>query len=422
MKNYERLTCRLCESKNLTAQLAFKPTPAADSYMADPAVCKALKRIPLTLMFCEACANTQLSHVIDGEEVYLNYIYESESTLGLGSHFKDAAQTVMTKFRPRIGGLVLDIGSNDGILLEHFKNQGMKVLGVDPMPGIAEKASKRGIPTVSKFFDEAFVSSFAKDYEPPAVICSNNLVADTDDLIGFIKNVKKLMNKDTLFFFETFYFYFQVKNNVWDFTYHEHYTYFTIKPLQSFLSKLGLELIDVEPNITKGGSIRCAVQLHEGNRQKLESVNTFIELERMEGFQSKSLFRGYSYKIDKAKKEFNKFISALIPTDKIVGYGASATTTTLVYNYELEGKIKYFVDDYKAKQGLYFPGTDVLVYNPEKLASDGCKYVVIFAWRYWQKIVQNNMDFLNKGGVFVVPLPEIRVITKDNLDGFSLDS
>ena len=142
MKNYQKKNCRLCNSKKLKEGVNFISTPAADSYVPSLTKAKKLKRIPLKIMLCDNCGNSQLSHVINAKQVYLNYIYETASTLGLNNHFKICADTICKKYNPTKNGSVLDIGSNDGILLYFFKKKGFKVLGVDPMPGINNKAKK----------------------------------------------------------------------------------------------------------------------------------------------------------------------------------------------------------------------------------------------------------------------------------------
>ena len=186
----------------------------------------------------------------------------------------------------------------------------MKVLGVDPMPGIAEKASSNGIPTIGDFFNTSLAEKIKNDHGAATIVSSNNLVADTDDLTQFIKDIKILMNKESIFFFETFYFYLQIKNFVWDFTYHEHYSYFTVKPLIAYFKKLGLEIIDVEPNSTKGGSMRCTLQLIDGNNIIQPSVDKFVKLEEEMGFPKNDIFDEYSNKIAQSKSNFiNKLMS-----------------------------------------------------------------------------------------------------------------
>ena len=348
--------------------------------------------------------------MINAEDVYLNYIYETASTLGLGEHFRECAKTIMEKFKPS-NGLVLDIGSNDGILLRYFKDYGMDVLGIDPMPGIAEKASNNGIPTLPDFFNENYALDLRDQRGTASVICSNNLVADTDDLSDFINGVRALMNEDTIFFFETFYLFLQINNNVWDFTYHEHYSYFTIKPLVNYFSKLGLELIDVEPNLTKGGSIRCTLQLKEGPRRVEDSVNKHIRAEEKQGFGTMKIFEKYSSRITKGKQEYMKLISHLkSDCKKLVGYGASATSTTLMYHYEMDGTLDYLVDDFEAKQGLFSPGMHIPVYPSGEIYNRPPDYVIILAWRYYEKIMNKHQRFLDQGGQFIIPLPELKII------------
>ena len=391
--------------------LSLAATPPADSFIPKEKVHVLQEKIPLDLYLCKGCGNAQLGHVIDAEEVYLNYIYETSSTLGLGSHFETCADEIMNTFKPKKGGLALDIGSNDGILLKYFKDRGMEVLGVDPMPGIATKAAQNGVETITDFFNRRSVEQIRQSYGLPTIICSNNLVADTDDLITFIQNVKALMNKETIFFFESFYFYHQVKNHVWDFTYNEHYSYFTIKPLSKFFKKMGMEIIDVKSNPTKGGSVRVTVQLNGGVRKAGSSVLRFIKNEEKDGFQTEAVFKRYAADIAIGKNEYLDYLEK-IKTDgkKIVGYGACATATTLMFHYEMDGIFDYLVDDFTAKQGLFSPGMKVAVYPSNKIYESKPDYIVILAWRYHTKIIERHKKYLSDGGKFIVPLPKLKII------------
>jgi hypothetical protein len=414
MKSYKRDDCRLCGSTNLEKVLGLTPTPPADSYIPEESLGEQQEVIPLDLYRCESCGHVQMGHVIDAEEVYLNYIYETASTLGLDGHFRECADDVMASFGPEEGGLVIDIGSNDGCLLHCFKEHGMEVLGIDPMPGIAEKASANGVPTLPDFFSESYAKDLKQKYGAASIVTSNNLVADTDNLIEFVKGVRNLMDSKSIFFFETFYLYLQVKNHVWDFTYHEHYSYFTVKPLVGFFKKLGMELIDVKPNLTKGGSMRCTLQLEGGCREIEDSVRGHIELETemgLHGSNSLEVFRGYQERIDKGKLEYRTLVDALKSEGKkIVGYGASATSTTLIYHYGMQNDFAYLVDDFSAKHNLFSPGAHIPVYESDHIYQDRPDVIVVLAWRYYEKIVQRHQGFLNDGGRIIVPLPEIHEV------------
>lgn len=414
MKSYKRDNCRLCSSKNLTQVLRLTPTPPADSYVTDDMLSETQSVIPLDLYRCGDCGHVQIGHVIDAEEVYLNYIYETASTLGLDSHFTECADDIVNTFKPKAGGLTVDIGSNDGCLLQRFKEHGMSPMGIDPMPGIAEKATDAGIPTLPDFFTESYAQDFRQKYGPASIVTSNNLVADTDDLVGFIKGVKELMDSDSIFFFETFYLYLQLKNHVWDFTYHEHYSYFTVKPLVEFFSSLGLEVIHVKPNLTKGGSMRCVLQLVGGSREVDESVNKHIELESemgLHGENAEKVFDDYQKKIDDGRTSYRSLMKTLKEQGKkIVGYGASATSTTLIYHYGMQKDFEYLVDDFDAKQGLYSPGAHIPVHPSEKIYDDRPDAIVILAWRYQEKILKKHQKFVEDGGLIILPLPELREI------------
>ena len=391
--------------------MSLLPTPWADDYVSSENLNKKHDIIPLTVVICENCGHGQLTHVIDAREVYLNYTYETASTLGLGDHFKTSADYIINKYKPKNTGLAVDIGSNDGILLKYFQDYGMQVLGIDPMPGIAEKATANGINTWSDFFDKNTVSKIKDKYGYANIITSNNLVADTDDLDDFIANISMLMNEDSIFFFETFYFYLQIKNFVWDFTYHEHYSYFTVKPLINYFKKHGMELIDVTPNLTKGGSMRCCLQKINGNFKIDDSVQEYIKLEDDFNLPSQKLFDDYSNKIQKHKSEFIELIKKLSEDGKkIDGYGASATTTTLVHHYEMGNELRYIYDDFEVKQGLYSPGHHIPVLPSQEIYNRRPDYIVVIAWRYYEKIISKHQDFIKHGGKFIVPLPELKII------------
>ncbi len=415
MKSYKREDCRLCGSKDLGRVLKLTPTPPADSFIPASHLGIEQEVIPLELYLCAQCGHVQIGHVIDAEEVYLNYIYETASTLGLDGHFKDCADDIIETYKPKKGGLVIDIGSNDGCLLGFFKEHGMNVLGIDPMPGIAEKASANGIPTRAAFFSESYADELLDEYGAATVITSNNLVADTDDLKEFVRGVRSLMDKNSIFFFETFYFYLQIKNHVWDFTYHEHYSYFTVGPLVKFFETLGMEIIDVKPNLTKGGSMRCTLQLVGGSRTPSESVQECLHLEQEMGFQTddqKKLFESYQSKIALGKMEYRALVEDLKKQNKsIIGYGASATSTTLMYHYDMQNDFEYLVDDFEAKHNLYSPGMHVPVHPSDHIYGEKRPdVIVVLAWRYYEKIVGRHQQFLAEGGQFVVPLPEMTVI------------
>lgn len=404
--------CRLCKSKKLSKILKLTPTPWADDFRTKSNLKFKQPIVPLDINLCEKCKHAQLSHVMRAEDIYLNYTYETASSPTLKRHFELASKKIIKKFKPEKKGLVVDIGSNDGMLLSFFKKKGMRVLGIDPMPGIAKKANRKGIQTLNKFFSEKYSKEMSKKFGKASIITANNLVADTDNLDEFVRGVKNLMDHKSLFIFESFYFYLQMKNFVWDFTYHEHYSYFTVIALQKYFKSLGMEIVDVEAINTKGGSMRCAVQLSNGIRKVKNSVKKLIKDEKRFGFPKSNLFKNYSNKIDNSKKNFIAQISKLLlEGKKISAYGASATSTTLMYHYNMRF-LKSIYDDFKVKHNTFSPGYHIPVFASKQIYKDKPDYIIILAWRYKKQIIKKHQEYLKRGGKFIIPLPKFSILEK----------
>ena len=411
MEYYQRKNCRLCSSDELESLVHFTATPWCDDYVPQDKLYINQNSYPLILNICKNCKNGQLSHVLLPNDIYLNYTYETSSSSGLNKHFKKSAEIIFEKFKPKIQDLALDIGSNDGILLRHLKNLGLKVLGVDPMPGIDKKAELAGVPTISSFFDKDCAEKILKENGKVKIITCNNLFANTDNLDEFITNVKSLMNTKSIFSFETFYLYLQIKNFIWDFTYHEHISYFSVAPLKKFFKKHGMEIIDVTTSLSKGGSMMCSVQLNGGEQKIHDSVNKYLSLESEFGLDKSDVFLEYSKRIENSKNNFKKnMLDILAENKKISAYGASATSTTLIYHFEMGKIISSIYDDFKSKQNLFSPGFHIPVKSAEKIYEENPDYIIILAWRYADEIIAKHKKYHKNGGKFIIPLPEFKII------------
>ena len=305
----------------------------------------------------------------------------------------------------------MDIGSNDGTLLRHFKAQGLRVLGVDPAIEIARSASASGIETIADFFGAHLGASIRADKGPATIVTANNLYANVDELRALTEAIRDLLAPDGVFVFETFYLADWMKNMVFDFAYHEHLSYFSVCPLQRFFSSLGMELFEVQRIATKGGSMRCFVQKTGGKRLVSASVKSMANEEQTAGTNTRAALRAFERRIDSAKVAMLEKIRPLRADGKrIAGYGASATTTTLLYHFGLNEYLTFIADDYPAKQNLFSPGHHIPVLTPDALYTQKPDYVLVIAWRYTEPIVQKHQKYLDQGGKFIVPLPELTVI------------
>jgi SAM-dependent methyltransferase len=311
---------------------------------------------------------------------------------------------------PPEGSLVVDIGSNDGALLRAFQALGMRVLGIDPAREIARRATEAGVETLPCFFGLELAERIRKERGPAAIVTANNLFANVDDLATMTAGIRRLLAPDGVFIFESFYLADLIRNMVFDFTYHEHLSYFSVKPLVTFFRSHGMELIDAQRVPTKGGSLRYSVQLAGGPRRVSAGVGELIDLEARLGIHGAKTFADFARKIDGKKSELLGRLDKLRRAGKtIAGYGASATTTTLVYHFALGGLLRFIADDNPVRHSLFSPGYHIPVLSPQRVYDEKVECLVILAWRYCEPIMQKHQALLAQGGHFIVPLPSVAV-------------
>lgn len=407
-----RETCRLCGGKEHELILRYAPSPIADAYVTQDAKNRPQESYPMDLFLCLGCGHSQILDVIDPAVLYRDYIYVTTSSLGLADHFKKNAQTLVDKLRPKAGERVVDIGSNDGTLLRCFKNLSFKVLGVEPAREIARQATTSGVETWPEFFDSNLAGKIKTDVGQAKIVTMNNLFANIDNLGDVAKGIREILAPDGAFVFESFYFVDFLENLVFDFMYHEHLSYFTVKPLQTFFGRLGMEIFDIERIPTKGGSMRCFVQ-HKGGPNEISSrVAEHIAYEQKIGVQQPgALFKDYMARINRQKSLLVQELQKQKAMGKTVaGFGASATTTTLIYHFGVTDMIDFMIDDNPAKQGTFSPGCHIPVLPSSALRERNPDVLVMLAWRYVDPILRNHRSYLEQGGTVLVPLPEFRVI------------
>ena len=406
-----RNTCRLCQSADLELVLPLKPSAIADAYVPASRLNETQATYPLDVFWCHGCGHLQLLDVIDPEVLFRDYIYVTSSSPGLVEHFRKYADTIMQSIDPAPESLVIDIGSNEGRLLRFFKEKGLRVLGIDPARAIAQQATESGIPTIAAFFKSDLASQIKQEHGPAQIITANNVFAHADELADMADGIRDLLAPDGVFVFEVSYLVDLMQNMVFDFIYHEHLCYHSVKSLQSFFARHGMELINVERVATKGGSIRGTAQLLNGPRAKSSSVSELIALEEKMGLDRGETFKAFAARIDLEKQRLLDLLRKAKAAGKVIaGYGASATVTTLIYHFELGELLDLIVDDYPDRQNLFSPGYHIPVLSPAALTERKVDYVVVLAWRFADAIIARNQSFIQNGNHFVVPLPELKII------------
>ncbi len=406
----KRQTCRLCESSVLELVFPIKPTPIADAYVPEERLPEEQPLFPLDLYLCRTCGHVQLLDVVNPEILFGNYIYFTSISKGLVEHFRGYAEEIIARASAERGSLVIDVGSNDGSLLRFFQERGMRVLGVDPAREIAQTATRNGIDTIAAFFTPALAREIRVKQGAATIVTANNVFAHADDLGGMADGVRELLAPDGIFVFEVSYLVDIIDRCLFDTVYHEHLCYHSVAPLNSFFARHRMELIDVERLPNKGGSIRGTAQLAGGPRPTSPAVGELLALEEKRGLARPDAFREYALRVQGAKRDLHAFLDRIAAEGKTVaGFGASATVTTLIYHFDLGNRLLFLVDDNTMRHGLYSPGHHIPVVGPEELYRRKPDYLVILAWQYAEPIMRNHRQFIEKGGGFVVPLPELKI-------------
>ena len=410
MKKYKIIKkCRLCLWINLKTSFDLGKSPLCDQYVK-----KKYKQIffPLKLLLCSDCGFSQINCVVDKNYIYKNYIYETKSSITLDRHFSKYADVVSKKTNLQKNDLVLDIGSNDGMLLKKFKKKSYKVLGVEPAHAIAKIANKNRLKTINAFFDKKIVNKIISSYKKPKIITMNNLFANVDNLNDFSNNLCDLVHENGTIVIETSYMGYIFKNKIFDWIYHEHLSYFSINPLKSFFEKKSFKLYDLDISNSKGGSIRYYFTNKTNNFPITKLAKDLINYEKKNKMNSLNAFKKFKNKIDIQKKRVNSLLNKL-KGNSIAGYGASATTTTLLSYFGIFKFFKYLIDDNPGKIGLYSPGYHIPVFSSKILKNNSPKVIVILAWRY-KDIILKNLKMLKKKYkikklLVIVPLPIIKL-------------
>ena len=408
----KRDNCRLCSSKSFYSVLKLESTPPANNFVREEDLNKEQKKFPLELYFCQDCSHLQLPYVVNPNFLFDDYVYVSGTSPVFIKHFGDYANSLIHNYTPSRNNIIIDIGSNDGTFLKFFKDKGYEVLGIDPAIEISKKANEKGIKTINSFFDHKLAKQLNLNYPKASIISANNVFAHADDLAEILKGVREILSNDGIFVFEVSYLLDVFEKNLFDTIYHEHLSYHSVKPLEKFFKNNNMQLIDVQRISTHGGSIRGIAQLKEGVRKVGSSVGEIISMEEEKQIDKISTFRDFAENINKLKEELTTTLLNLKKKNKkIAGFGAPAKATTLMYQFDLNKNIiDFIIDDNPLKQNTFTPGLHVPVLSSDALEYQKPDYLLILAWNFADSIIEKNKDYLNSGGHFIIPLPEIKII------------
>jgi hypothetical protein len=325
-------------------------------------------------------------------------------------HFTSLAADTIRKFNISKGSLVVDIGSNDGTLLECFRADDMRVLGVEPATNIAKLSSSKGIETINDFFNANLANKIASNIGKPHIILATNVFAHVDNLDDFVVGVSTLLADNGVFTIEAPYLLDMIANVEFDTIYHEHLSYFNLHPLATYFNKFGMDIVDVEQIGVHGGSVCINVQKLPNPISK--SVTEMLNRERTAKMNTLATYTEFAKRVDKIRDSLVAQLKTLKEKGvTIAAYGATAKGNTLLNYCGISTDILDYVSDTTPfKQGRYTPGTHIPVVPESHFHDCPPDYTLLLAWNYADAILPKEHEYRQRGGKFILPIPEPRIV------------
>jgi len=405
--------CRACGKALEHVFADLGSSPLSNSYLNAEDLDKMEPVYPLKAYVCESCFLVQLEAFETPQKLFQEYAYFSSYSESWLRHSRQYAEMAISRFGLGCNSLVVEVASNDGYLLQFFRQAGIPVLGIEPAQNLAKAAEGLGIPTVVEFLGGQTGASIAHRGHAADLLVANNVLAHVPDLNDFIAGLATLLKPRGVLTLEFPHLRRLIEGSQFDTIYHEHFSYFSLLAASAALRRHGLEVFDVEEIDTHGGSLRVYAAHANCARQRMtRKPSLLIENERTAGLDQLAAYSSFHSRMRAAKHALLKFmVEARDAGQTIVGYGAPAKGNTLL-NYCGIGTdfLEYTVDRNPYKQGRYLPGTHIPVFAPEHISDTKPDYVLILPWNIRDEIVGQMSHIRGWGGRFVVPIPRPQVI------------
>ena len=385
--------------------------PLANGFLSKKQLGRREEHFPLKVYFCRDCFLSQLTHVVPPEKLFREYVYLAAKMPTASEHWRSYAEEVTRDFADSKTDLVVEIGSNDGALLAEIGRRGVRILGVDPARKIAFAAKARGVPTLAEFWSEKLARKIAKKYGFAKVIIGNNVIAHIDDQHDLFRGIKEVLSSEGVFVFEAPYMADMFDNLAFDSIYHEHLSFFTLRPIIKLAERYDFEVFKVKILPIQGSSIRIYV-CRKGARKVDVSVGNIVREEKRRRFDRLDTYRKLSRRIVRRRDELVKIITSLRAKGRsLAAYGAPARGTVLLNYLGIDRRtFLYATEELSTKVGLFTPGVHLPVIDVREARKNPPDYFLLLSWNYRDKILKKERNFLKGGGHFVVPIGSRRII------------
>ena len=406
------MNCRTCGGSDLEQFLDLGFTPPADRFVRAEQLLEPEVHYPLAVLMCARCGLAQLNYVVAPQLLYQqDYPYEASITRTGRIHWGEFAKTTRERFDLGSADLVIDIGSNVGVLLDAFKSQGVRTLGIEPAGNIAEIARKNGIETLNDFFSIDVARNVVNDKGQASVITGTNVFAHVDDLMAFMQAVDIVLAPNGVLIIEAPYFTDLLEKLEYDTIYHEHLSYLSVKPLLAFFRRVGMEVFRIEQRDIHGGSFRIHVA-RAGRMQVSPEVNELLQNEETKAVHSVETLGQFAKKVEKNRDDLNWLLYSLKRDGKRIAAASAPAKGMTLLNYCRLGTetIDFVTEKSTLKIGKYTPGTHIPVVSDDELIERRPDYALLLAWNFADEIINNLAAYRAKGGKFIIPIPEPRIV------------
>lgn len=404
--------CRFCRSSlsEIFADLGI--SPLANSFLKSNELEKKERKYPLIAYLCSKCFLVQIPEFERPENIFTDYAYFSSFSNTWLKHSEDYVNLIIKEFSFNDKSFVVEIASNDGYLLQYFKDRNIPILGIEPASNVAKIAQERGIPTLVKFFGTDTATYITSRNQKADLIIANNVLAHVPDLNDFVSGMKQLLKEDGIITIEFPHLLNLIRFNQFDTIYHEHFSYFSLLILEKIFSSHGLIIFHVEEIPTHGGSLRVYIKHSDNKRFSIrESVNIVMNNEKKHGLDVIATYSSFAKRIGCIKEDIRVFFyNAKKKNKKIVCYGAAAKGNTLLNYCEISKEfIEYVVDKNHHKQGLFLPGTHIQIMDPSMVFESKPDYLVILPWNLKDEVMQQMNRIRDWNGKFVTLIPKVEI-------------
>ncbi|HMG91059.1 MAG TPA: class I SAM-dependent methyltransferase [Chryseolinea sp.] len=408
------MNCRFCKEPLTHKFVDLVNCPPSNSFLSLEQLNEPETYYPLTIYACSKCYLVQVDEYKKAEDIFnSDYVYFSSYSKSWVQHARHYVEDMIERFKYNENSLVIEIASNDGYLLQHFRDRAVPVLGIEPTKNTANVAILKGIPTITEYFGSEFAKKLKLQGQKGNLLIGNNVLAHVPDIDDFVEGLKIALRRDGVITMEFPHILRLVEDCQFDTIYHEHYSYLSFTTVKTVFESHALEMFDVQEMPTHGGSLRIFAKHRKDTEKKvMPSVNAMLAKEAAAGITSSEYYRNFQFRVDEVKNDMLAFLLEKHKSgQKVIGYGAAAKGNTLLNYAGIKGDdlIKFVVDAAPSKQGKYLPGSHIPVYDESKIKQYKPDYIIILPWNLRDEIVEQLAYVAEWDCKFVTFIPGVKV-------------